>query len=65
MLKPQKKAWFESKSGTGKKSLAFLLELFNALKRQLKPEKTTSNKKERLNVSSLVKLIQLLVVDIP
>jgi hypothetical protein len=40
------KACFEAKAGSGKKSLA-LLVLFkeiNALKRQLKPEKTASSK---------------------
>jgi hypothetical protein len=41
------KACFEAKSGPGKKSLAFmfLFEEINALKRQLKPEKTKSSKK--------------------
>jgi hypothetical protein len=39
------KARFEAKDGPGKKSLAFLFEEINALKRQLKPEKTTSSKK--------------------
>jgi hypothetical protein len=39
------KACFEAKAGPGKKSLAFLFEEINALKRQLKPEKTTSSKK--------------------
>jgi hypothetical protein len=41
------KACFESKAGPGKKSLAFLFEEINALKRQLqlKPEKTASSKK--------------------
>jgi hypothetical protein len=41
----QKKAHFEAKSGPGKKSLVFLFEEINALKRQLKPEMTTSSKK--------------------
>jgi hypothetical protein len=39
----------EAKAGPGKKSLAFLVlfEEINALKRQLKPEKTTSSKKRK------------------
>jgi hypothetical protein len=41
------KACFEAKAGTGKKSLAFLFEKINALKRQLKPEKTVSSKKRK------------------
>jgi hypothetical protein len=36
---------FEAKSGPRKKSLAFLFEEINALKRQLRPEKTASSKK--------------------
>jgi hypothetical protein len=48
-FKQQKKnkACFEAKSGPGKKSLAFifLFEEMNALKRQLKPEKTASSSK--------------------
>jgi hypothetical protein len=51
-FKQQKKACFEAKDGPGKKSLAFLFEELNALKRQLKPEKTAINK----NPSSLLKL---------
>jgi hypothetical protein len=51
-LKQQKKnkACFEAKAGPGEKSLAFLFEEINALKRQLqlKPEKTASSKK-RMN----------------
>jgi hypothetical protein len=39
------KSCFESKSGPGKKSLAFPFEEINALKRQLKPENTASSKK--------------------
>jgi hypothetical protein len=48
-FKQQKKAHFEAKAGPGKKSLAFLLEEINALKRklQLKPEKTASIKKKK------------------
>jgi hypothetical protein len=48
-VKQQKKACFETKSGPGKKSLAlcFLFEEINALKRQLKPEKTVSSKKRK------------------
>jgi hypothetical protein len=43
------KGRFEGKSGPGKKQLAscFLLEEINALKRQLKPEKTVSSKKRK------------------
>jgi hypothetical protein len=44
-FKQQKKAHFEAKAGPGKKSLAFLFEEINALKRQLKPEKSASSKK--------------------
>jgi hypothetical protein len=46
-FKQQKKnkACFEAKAGPGKKSLAFLFEEINALKRQLKPEYTVSSKK--------------------
>jgi hypothetical protein len=43
----QKKACFEAKAGPGKKSLAFLFEEINALKRQLKPEKAASSKKRK------------------
>jgi hypothetical protein len=48
-FKQQKKACFEAKSGPGKKSLAFLFEEINALKRQLqlKPEKTASSKRRK------------------
>jgi hypothetical protein len=50
-FKQQKKnkSRFEAKAGPGKKSLAFLalFEEINALKRQLKPEKTTSSKKRK------------------
>jgi hypothetical protein len=40
-------ACFEAKAGPGKKSLAlcFPFKVINALKRQLKPEKTASSKK--------------------
>jgi hypothetical protein len=38
---------FEAKAGPGKKSLSFLFEEINALKRQLKPDKTTSSKKKK------------------
>jgi hypothetical protein len=48
-FKQQKKnkARFEAKTGSGKKSLAFLVlfKEINAVKRQLKPEKTASSKK--------------------
>jgi hypothetical protein len=48
-FKQQKKARFEAKAGPGKKSLAFLFlfEEINALKRQLKLEKTASSKKRK------------------
>jgi hypothetical protein len=46
IFKQQKKACFEAKAGPGKKSLAFLFEEINALKRQLNPEKTASSKKK-------------------
>jgi hypothetical protein len=46
-FKQQKKAPFEAKAGPGKKSLAFLFEEINALKRQLKPDKTASSKKRK------------------
>jgi hypothetical protein len=46
-FKQQKKAIFQAKAGPRKKSLAFLFlfEEINALKRQLKPEKSASSKK--------------------
>jgi hypothetical protein len=43
----QKKAHFGAKSGPGKKSLAFLFEEINVLKRHLKPEKIASSKKRK------------------
>jgi hypothetical protein len=48
-FKKQKKnkACFEAKAGPRKKSLAFLFEEINALKRQLKPEKTATSKKRK------------------
>jgi hypothetical protein len=46
-FKQQNKARFEAKAGPGKKSLAFLFEEINALKRQLKLEKTASSKKSK------------------
>jgi hypothetical protein len=46
-FKQQKKACFEVKAGPGKKSLAFIFEETNVLKRQLKPEKTASSKKRK------------------
>jgi hypothetical protein len=46
-LKQQKKACFEDKDGTRKKTLAFLIEEFNTLKRQLKSEQTTIIKKKK------------------
>jgi hypothetical protein len=59
-IKQQKKARFEAKAGPGKKSLAFLFEEINALKRQLKPEKAVSSNKwkaESILFFSLLKLI--------
>jgi hypothetical protein len=46
-FKHQKKASFEAKSGTRKKSLAFFFHFkeVNALKRQMTPENTASSKK--------------------
>jgi hypothetical protein len=41
----QKKACFDAKAGPRKNSLIFLFEEINALRRQLKPEKTASSKK--------------------
>jgi hypothetical protein len=46
-FKQQKKACFQAKSGPRKKSLAFLFEEINALKRQMNPEKTASSKKRK------------------
>jgi hypothetical protein len=48
-FKQQKKnkARFEAKAEPRKKSLAFLFEEINTLKRQLKPEKTASSKKRK------------------
>jgi hypothetical protein len=48
-FKQQKKSCFEAKAGPAKKSLAFLFlfEEINALKRQLKPEKTVRSKKRK------------------
>jgi hypothetical protein len=46
-FKQKKKVWFEAKAGPGKKSLAFLFEEINALKRKLKPEKIASSKKRK------------------
>jgi hypothetical protein len=41
------KACFETKAGPGKKSLAFLFEEINVIKRRLKPGKTASSKKRK------------------
>jgi hypothetical protein len=48
-FKQQKKnkACCEAKAGPRKKSLAFVFEEMNALKRQSKPEKTASSKKRK------------------
>jgi hypothetical protein len=55
-FKQQKKnkAHFEAKAGLGKKSLAFLFEEVNALKGQLKPEKTASSKKRTRKAESIL-----------
>jgi hypothetical protein len=53
-FKHQKKAQFEAKAEPGKKSLAFLFEEINALKRQLKPEKTASSKKRTRKAESIL-----------
>jgi hypothetical protein len=51
-FKQQKKSCFETESEPEKKSLAILFEEINALKKQLKPEKTTISKKR--NAKSLL-----------
>jgi hypothetical protein len=56
-IETAEKGSFETKAVPGKKSLDFLFEEINTLKRQLKPEKTASSKKRRLNPSSLLKLM--------
>jgi hypothetical protein len=48
IFKQQKNACFEVKAGPGKKSLIFIFEEIDALKRQLKPEKTASSKKRKV-----------------
>jgi hypothetical protein len=45
---------FEAKAVPGKKSLAFLFEEINLLKRQLKPEKTASSKKRTRKAESIL-----------
>jgi hypothetical protein len=45
-FKQQKKAHFEGKSGPRKKSLVFLFEEINALKKQLKPAKDCKKHQE-------------------
>jgi hypothetical protein len=40
--------------GPGKKSLAFLFEEINALKRQLNPEKSASSKKRTIKAESIL-----------
>jgi hypothetical protein len=54
--KKKKKSCFEAKAGPRKNSLAFffLFEEINALKRQLKPEKTESSKKAPRKVESIL-----------
>jgi hypothetical protein len=51
------KACFEAKAVSVKKSLDFLFEEINALKRQLNPEKIQAGKRGRLNSSTLMKFI--------
>jgi hypothetical protein len=46
-VKQQKMTCFKALSGPGKKSLAFLFEKINLLKRQLNPEKIASSKKRK------------------
>jgi hypothetical protein len=41
----QKKSLFEAKAGSANRSLVFLFKETNELKKQLKPEKSTSKKK--------------------
>jgi hypothetical protein len=55
-FKQQKKACFEAKAAPGKKYLAlyFLFEKINALKRQLKPEKTANSKKKKEKDESIL-----------
>jgi hypothetical protein len=55
-FKQQKKAHFEAKAGPGKKSLAFLVlfKEINALKRQLKREKTANSKKSTKKAESIL-----------
>jgi hypothetical protein len=57
-FKQQKKAHFEAKAGPGKKSLAFLFEEINALKRQLKPKtsESSNNRKAESILSTEVNL---------
>jgi hypothetical protein len=47
-MKQQKKVSFETKAALERKSLASLFEEINALKRQLKPEKVSNNKKRKV-----------------
>jgi hypothetical protein len=63
-FKQQKKnkARFEAKAGPGKKSLDFIFEENNALKRQLKPEKTVSSKKSMAE-SNLSTEINLTIIN--
>jgi hypothetical protein len=48
------KSRFQTQSGTRKKSLAFLFEEINAIKRQLKHEKTAISKKRKERVECLI-----------
>jgi hypothetical protein len=46
--KQQKKSPSEAKADPGKKSLSFLFEEANTIKRQLKPPKTANSKKRKV-----------------
>jgi hypothetical protein len=51
-IQQQKKARFEAKAEAGKKSVDFLFKEINALKRQLKPEKTESILSTKINLTT-------------
>jgi hypothetical protein len=51
--KQQKQAPSEAKAVSGRKSLAFVFEEINAIKRQLKPPKIVIPRRGKLNLSSL------------
>jgi hypothetical protein len=54
----------KAKAGPGKKSLAFLVlfEEINALKRQLKPEKTASSKKRKAEPIHFLSTVTVVLV---